>query len=68
MTKCNFCADRVDADNPLPACAQTCPTHARIFGDMETDEMKNLVASGAYELQPEKGTKPQVYYLPLKRD
>lgn len=68
VSKCNFCADRIDEGNPLTACAQACPTHARIFGDLDSAEMKELVDGGAYTLHPEKGTKPQVYYLPLKRD
>lgn len=67
VSKCNFCADRIDEGNCLTACAQVCPTHARIFGDLDSSEMQSLVDSGATVLHPEKGTKPSVYYLPLKR-
>lgn len=59
----------VDADKCIGCrmCMAACPTHARIFGDLDSPEMEALVNGGAYTLQPEKGTKPQVYYLPLKR-
>lgn len=67
VSKCTFCADRIDEGNPLTACAQACPTHARTFGDLDSSEMQALIDAGAYTLQPEMGTKPQVYYLPLKR-
>lgn len=67
VSKCTFCSDRIEEGNPLTACAQACPTHARIFGDLDSPDMRELVDAGAYTLQPEKGTEPQVYYLPLKR-
>lgn len=64
VTKCIFCADRIDEDNPLPACVQACPTQARIFGDMETPEMQQHLVGGAYVPRPEQRTEPNVYYLP----
>ena len=64
VTKCIFCADRVDEGAALPACAQACPTHARIFGDMETPEMQQHLVGGAYVSRPDQRTDPNVYYLP----
>lgn len=64
VTKCIFCADRIDEGNPLPACAQVCPTQARIFGDMETPEMQQRLVGGAYVSRPDQRTEPNVYYLP----
>lgn len=65
VTKCIFCADRIDEGNPLPACAQACPTQARIFGDMDSPEMQQHLVGGAYVSRPDQRTEPNVYYLPL---
>lgn len=64
VTKCIFCADRIDEGNPMPACVQTCPTHARIFGDLDSPEMQQLLVGGAYTSRPDQRTEPNVYYLP----
>jgi Fe-S-cluster-containing dehydrogenase component len=64
-SKCNFCFHRID-EGKVPACVEVCPTECRIFGDLEDRESKvfELLGSGkAFQLMPEKGTDPAVYYI-----
>ena len=66
VSKCNLCLDRVEAGEQ-PACVQTCPAKARFFGDLEDPESqvaKLIVSRRGYQLHPEMGTDPSVYYLP----
>ena len=79
VEKCTFChhrlqkaKDRAALENRelqdgdyIPACAESCPSHAIIFGDMS--DPKSAVAqqarsSRAYRLLEELGTKPKVIY------
>ena len=65
VDKCTFCEHRVSNDQ-LPACVQTCLGRSRIFGDLNDpkSEVHRLVATmGTVTLKPEKGTRPQVYYI-----
>lgn len=65
VTKCDFCSGRVDAGLD-PACVVTCPTDARIFGDLDDPNSKPsklIMERGGRAPLPEKNTKPKVYYV-----
>ncbi len=63
--KCDFCSQRVDAGLP-PACVATCPTNARIFGDLDDPDSAASALirkrNGRPPL-PEKNTRPKVFYV-----
>ncbi len=77
VVKCNFCAERIDAGlknglkpgedrEATPACVITCPTNARVFGDLDnpTSEVSRLIKERrGFQLHPEFGTDPSVYYV-----
>jgi molybdopterin-containing oxidoreductase family iron-sulfur binding subunit len=84
MEKCTFCIQRIkrgkqDAardDRPLadgevqPACVQSCPAEAMVFGDLNdpASKVSRLAANGrATRLLEELGTKPKVFYLEKAR-
>ncbi|MBV6459434.1 MAG: Tetrathionate reductase subunit B [Fimbriimonadaceae bacterium] len=69
--KCTYCAHRVD-EGLDPACVVACPTHARIFGDLEDPaspirtymaEQDRQTGRKPFCLLPEAGTKPSGRYL-----
>ena len=80
MEKCTFCIQRIrrgkdeaaTAGQPVadgdiqPACVQSCPAEAMVFGDLNDPESKvSRMAenSRATRLLEELGTKPKVFYL-----
>src|SRR5438552_943432 len=80
MEKCTFCIQRIkraerdarDEKRPLadgeiqPACVQSCPAEAMIFGDLNDPDSKvsQLAESGrSTRLLEDLGTKPKVFYL-----
>ncbi len=65
VDKCTFCNHRVE-NGQVPACVQTCLGRSRIFGDLNdpNSEVSRLVARHkTVVLKPDKGTRPQVYYI-----
>jgi len=65
VVKCTFCHERVDK-GLQPACVSTCPTDARIFGDLddpESDVRRLIRERGARAPLAEKNTRPKVFYI-----
>ena len=65
VEKCDLCYHRITRDL-LPACVQTCPTQAIVFGDIEEREssLARLVSGGNAEpLNSELKADPSVFYL-----
>jgi molybdopterin-containing oxidoreductase family iron-sulfur binding subunit len=68
VVKCTFCVHRVD-QGLEPACVVTCPTEARIFGDLDDPDSRvsRLIRErNGKQPMPEAGTNPSVYYLEEK--
>jgi len=72
MEKCTFCIQRIkraeeDGTRDIqPACVQSCPAEAMVFGDLNDSEsnVSRLAGSGrSTQLLEELGTKPKVFYL-----
>jgi len=77
VIKCNFCQERIDSGiqqglkpgvdrQATPACAITCPVKARHFGnldDPDSEVSKLIMVRKGYQLHPEWGTEPSVYYI-----
>ncbi|MFQ6618354.1 MAG: 4Fe-4S dicluster domain-containing protein [Fidelibacterota bacterium] len=65
VQKCTWCHHRVDMGLE-PACVNSCPTDALVFGDTNDDnsEISRILASNAIQvLKPEKDTIPHVFYI-----
>jgi Fe-S-cluster-containing dehydrogenase component len=75
--KCNFCVERIDAGmsrgkkpgidrEATPACVNTCQARALTFGDLDdpNSEVSILIREkNAFQLHPEAGTDPSIYYI-----
>jgi dimethyl sulfoxide reductase iron-sulfur subunit len=63
--KCTFCVHRID-QGLQPACVQTCPTRALVFGDLNDprSEISKLIQERShFQPRAEMGTDPSLYYL-----
>jgi Fe-S-cluster-containing dehydrogenase component len=80
VVKCTFCVHRLDTAkqtglipgvdrDATPACVVTCPSKAMVFGDLDDPQSeinRLMVTRGGFQLRPEAGTSPSIYYLPAK--
>lgn len=62
--KCTFCAHLLDKGVSAPRCVDACPTGALDFG--EEEELKQVI-DGAEIIEPERKTRPRVYYRGLPK-
>ena len=65
VQKCTFCVHRID-QGLEPACVQSCPTRALVFGDLNDSESEiSRLLRERLHLQPraELGTDPSLYYV-----
>jgi phenylacetyl-CoA:acceptor oxidoreductase 27-kDa subunit len=75
--KCTFCSDRLDQGlkkglkpgidrEATPACVNTCPTSARVFGDLDdpySNVSRLIKEKKGTPLHDNLGTEPSVYYV-----
>ena len=75
--KCNFCMERIDEGfskglkpgvdhDATPACVNTCPSRALVFGDLDDpeSEIRRLINSYmGFQLHPEYDTDPSIFYI-----
>lgn len=65
MEKCHFCVQR-SREGRLPACAEACPTGARVFGNLldPDSEIRWVLANKkVFRLKEELGTEPKFWYF-----
>ncbi len=70
VEKCYWCEHRID-QGLKPACVQACPTHARVFGDLNDhgSEIARLLSGNPVQVvKPEMGTYPKVFYIEADLD
>jgi len=67
--KCDFCLDRL-AQGLAPACVESCPSKARLFGDSNRPQgefARYLKKSGLQVRKSALKTGPRVHYLPSRQ-
>jgi Fe-S-cluster-containing dehydrogenase component len=65
VEKCTFCVQRVEKGQ-VPACVDTCPVEALVFGDTDDEEspISTFLANReSFQLLEELGTDPSVHYV-----
>mgnify|MGYP000265037439 CR=1 FL=1 len=65
MEKCTFCIQRT-REGQLPACAEACPTGARVFGNLldPNSEIRYVLANKkVFRLKEDLGTQPKFWYF-----
>lgn len=65
MEKCTFCIQR-SREGQLPACAEACPTGARVFGNLldPNSEIRYVLANKkVFRLKEDLGTEPKFWYF-----
>jgi protein NrfC len=68
--KCNFCRDTNLAEGKQPACVESCPTSALVFGDLndpQSDLNKAIEINLVYRDKSHLGTKPKLFKVPFKK-
>lgn len=66
VEKCDFCLSRIQ-QGLEPACVVSCMAKARYFGDLDdpNNQVSQLIRNyNGFQMHPELGTDPSVYYLP----
>lgn len=66
--KCDFCRHTNLARGQLPACVQSCPTHALTFGDLDDPKSainQKLQQLPTYRSKAHLGTEPKMYRVPV---
>jgi protein NrfC len=65
--KCDFCRKTNLAQGKLPACVESCPSNALVFGDLndpESEVSKIIAANPTYRMKVELGTQPNLFHIP----
>jgi Fe-S-cluster-containing dehydrogenase component len=65
MEKCTFCVHRVEKGLD-PACVETCPTDALVFGDIDDSDSpisQYVQEKRSWQLLEEAGTSPNIFYV-----
>ena len=67
VEKCDFCSSRLEKGLE-PSCVNGCMAKARYIGDLDdpnSNVSQLIVKYNGFQMHPELGTDPSVYYLPM---